>query len=65
MSHVFEEDGESVIKPCAEGLMTQRAAELISSAGIMPLGSMKGEDRIRLLRLQSIAIPPVALASPW
>jgi type VI secretion system protein ImpC len=63
--HVFEEAGESVVKPCAEVLMTQRAAEKIRNCGIMPLASMKGEDRIRLLRLQSIAIPPVALATRW
>jgi len=63
--HVFEEAGESVVKPCAEVLITQRAAEKISDAGIMPLASMKGEDRIRLLHLQSIAIPQVALASQW
>ena len=63
--HVFEEDGESVVKPCAECLMTQRAAERISSAGIMPVASMKGEGRVRLLRFQSVASPETPLVGRW
>lgn len=63
--HVFEEAGESGVKPCAEVLMTQRAAERISSSGIMPLASMKGEDRVRLLRIQSVASSEASLAGRW
>jgi type VI secretion system protein ImpC len=63
--HVFEKDGESVVKPCAEVLMTQRAAEKISNCGIMPLASMKGEDRVRLLRIQSVASTETPLRGRW
>jgi len=63
--HVFEEDGESVVKPCAEVLMTQRAAQKILSLGVTPLASMKGEDRVRLVQFQSIASPVAALAGRW
>lgn len=63
--HVFEEAGESGIKPCAEVLMTQRAAEAILSLGVTPLASMKGEDRVRLVQFQSMASPAAALAGRW
>lgn len=63
--HVYEDAGESVVKPCAEILLTQRAADRIASQGIMPLASMKGEDRVRLLHLQSIASPTLRLAGRW
>jgi len=63
--HVFEKDGESVVKPSAEVLMTQRAAEEISNCGIMPLASLKGEDRVRLLRVQSVASPETRLRGRW
>ena len=63
--HVFEEAGESVVKPCAEVLMTQRAAEKISNCGIMPLASIKGEDRIRLVRVQSVAPSGARLRGKW
>ena len=62
---VFEEAGESMVKPCAEVLMTQRAAETISSRGIMPLASMKGEDRVRLLGVHSVARPETSLVGRW
>ena len=45
--------------------MTQRAAEKISDAGIMPLASMKGEDRVRLLGVRSVASPAASLVGRW
>jgi type VI secretion system protein ImpC len=63
--HVFEEAGGSVVKPCAEVLMTQRAAEKVSEAGIMPLASMKGEDRVRLLGVHTVARPETSLVGRW
>jgi type VI secretion system protein ImpC len=63
--HVYEDAGESVVKPCAEILLTQRAADRISHCGIMPLATMKGEDRVRLLRFQSIASSEAGLAGRW
>src|SRR5208337_3099418 len=53
--HVYEENGESGLKPCAEALLTERTAERILEAGLMPLLSLKGKDRVRLMRFQSIA----------
>ena len=53
--HIFERNGESEIKPCAEVLLTVRAAKEIIDRGLMPLLSMKDSDTIRLGMFQSIA----------
>jgi type VI secretion system protein ImpC len=53
--HIYEQDGESQTKPCAETLLTVRAAEKIIDRGLMPLLSMKDSDTIRLGMCQSIA----------
>lgn len=63
--HVFEEEGESNIKPCAEALLTERAADRILETGLMPILSVRGRDTVRLVRFQSISSPVGALLGPW
>jgi len=63
--HVYERDGEQELKPCAEALLTEDAAEQILENGLMPLASLKGRDAVRLVRFQSIAAPLRALAGRW
>jgi type VI secretion system protein ImpC len=63
--HVYREDGESKVKPCAEVLMTEEQAEALLDNGIMPLVSYKDRDTARILRFQSIADPPAQLAGRW
>ncbi len=63
--HLYEEDGEKRLKPCAELLMTDDDAEDILDQGIMPLVSVKNQDVVRLLRFQSIASPPAPLSGRW
>jgi type VI secretion system protein ImpC len=63
--HVYKEDGESVAKPCAEVLLTEREAEFILNNGLMPLASIKSQDSVLLLRMQSIADPLAPLAGRW
>ncbi len=64
-AHVFKKDGESQVKPCAETLLTQEAAELLLARGLMPLASIKGADRVRVVRFQSVAEPAAPLAGRW
>ncbi len=61
----IDKDGEARLTPCAEVLLSQRAAEAILARGVMPLLSHRDLNAVRLLRLQSIADPPAALAGPW
>jgi type VI secretion system protein ImpC len=63
--HVYKEQGESLTKPCAEVMLTERAAEAIMEKGVMPLLSYKNQDMIRLARFQSLAEPPTHLYGRW
>jgi type VI secretion system protein ImpC len=64
-AHVYRRDGELHLKPCAEALLTEHAAEGILDQGLMPLLSVKGSDSVRLVRFQSIADPAAPLAGRW
>jgi type VI secretion system protein ImpC len=53
----FTQDGETVVKPCAEVWLTDRAGERILEQGLMPLLSIKGRGAVRLANVQSVAAP--------
>lgn len=63
--HVERVDGEPVPVPCAETLMSERAATRMMELGFMPLASMKDSDAVRLVRFQSVAEPLRGLAGRW
>ncbi len=63
--HVYRENDETNLKPCAEILMTERLADSLMEQGIMPLASLKEQDAILLVRFQSIADPAKALTGRW
>jgi type VI secretion system protein ImpC len=63
--HLYRRDGETVAKPCAEALLTDRVALRIMHAGLMPLLSQKNGDAVRLAGFQSIAEPASPLVGPW
>ena len=63
--HVYQHEGASELKPCAESWMTVDTANQIIDSGLMPLASIKGKDEVRLVRFQSIAHPIRALAARW
>jgi type VI secretion system protein ImpC len=62
---VRKEDGESRLLPCAEVYMGERAAGALLDLGLMPFLSRADRNAARLLRFQSLASPPAALAGPW
>ena len=51
--------------PSAEIWMTDRLAEIILAAGLMPLASVRHSDAIQLVRFQSIAHSSQPIAGPW
>ena len=63
--HVYRSGDERKATPCAEVVLTERAAGAILERGVMPLLSFKGRDTIRLARFQSLAEPPTRLAGRW
>ncbi|HSB71544.1 MAG TPA: type VI secretion system contractile sheath large subunit [Candidatus Methylomirabilis sp.] len=63
--HSYKSGEESKVTPCAEVVLTERAAEAILEKGIMPLLSFKGRDTVRLARFQSLTDPATRLAGRW
>jgi type VI secretion system protein ImpC len=63
--HVYTKDGESAYKPCAEVVLTMRAAERIMDRGVMPLLSVQSRDSARLAGSRAVADPPRPLAGRW
>jgi type VI secretion system protein ImpC len=47
-------DGETILHPCGEILLTDRAAEHLRRRGVTPVLSLKGQNAIRLPTLQSV-----------
>jgi type VI secretion system protein ImpC len=64
-AYTYDDDGERRLLPCAEVLIPERAAEAILDHGLMPVVSSRNRPAARLLRVQSLADPPAALAGPW
>lgn len=64
-THIFQEDGETKTKPCAEILMTETIFNNIIEEGIMPLISFKNTDKVQLGRFQSISSQSKSLAGRW
>ncbi|MEO7649608.1 MAG: type VI secretion system contractile sheath large subunit, partial [Bryobacteraceae bacterium] len=60
--HIYREDGESIMKPCGEMLLSEREAEYLLDQGIMPLASFKDRGSVLIYRFQSIADPAAPLS---
>lgn len=63
--HIYKAHDETIIKPCAEVMLSERAAENILDKGIMALASFQNQDSARLIRFQSLADPLAALSGRW
>lgn len=61
----YKEDGEVLLKACAEAFIPERIADEILGQGVMPLMSYKNRNAARVMRVQSISSPAAALAGPW
>jgi type VI secretion system protein ImpC len=58
-------DGEKLVKPCAEVLLTDRAAQAIQDLGVTALLSVQGQNAVRIRGVAAVAEPVAALAGPW
>jgi type VI secretion system protein ImpC len=64
-AHHYQEDGESLLQPCAELLLSESTMVAMLEQGLMPLVSYRNQNTAVLGRFQSIASPAAALAGPW
>ena len=62
--HLVREEGETSALPCAEVWLTERAADRMLDAGLMPFASRRDRDAAQLVRFQSIADPVTGLPTP-
>lgn len=64
--HHFKHNGESLMTPCAEAWLTERAAVAISNQGFVPVLSIKNSGAVRVGRINSLAADgaPLALRVP-
>lgn len=63
--HLYSADGGTEATPCAEMLMTDAVASELMDRGFIPVASVKERDAVRVVRFQSVADPPTALAGRW
>lgn len=63
--HVFQEEDETKMKPCAEILMTELSVQKMIDAGAIPFVSFKDTDKIRIASFQSIALTGGRLKGRW
>jgi type VI secretion system protein ImpC len=63
--HVYKEDGESKMTPCAEVWLSDTDYEGLLGRGLMPFFSIRGRDAVRLARFQSICTPAAVLRGRW
>jgi type VI secretion system protein ImpC len=64
-TYVYQRDGDFVAQPCAETIMTERAAKAIQDCGVMCLASIKDTDEVRLVRFQCSSKVVGPLNGPW
>lgn len=61
-SFSFERDGEKELQACAETHLSERAAQVILDAGLMPLLSHRNRHAVTVMGFQSIAEPAGGMA---
>ena len=64
-AYIIKQHGESMLQPCAEVCLSDKAMEKILNQGIMPFISHRSRNIARLARFQSVAEPLKTLAGPW
>lgn len=64
-AYILKQHDESLLQPCAEICLSDRAMERILNQGIMPFISHRSSNIMRLARFQSVAEPLKALSGPW
>jgi type VI secretion system protein ImpC len=64
-THFIDEDGEPTQLACAETFLTLRAAERMTEAGLIPILSVKGSDKVQIANFHSLAAGGADLEGRW
>ncbi len=63
--HVYQVEGETKYKPCAEIPMTEAGCQKMIDSGLIPLVSFRDSDRVRVASFQAIALSEVRIRGRW
>jgi type VI secretion system protein ImpC len=63
-AYAFTKDGERELQACAEHYLGEEGGNALLQAGLMPVLSHRHRNAVTVMRVQSIASPPAALARP-
>jgi len=63
--HYYNDEGETVSKPTAEIMLTEKGGEILNQSGLMSLWSVRNTDSIRSADYQSISENRQKLAGRW
>ncbi|MCW9047105.1 MAG: type VI secretion system contractile sheath large subunit [Gammaproteobacteria bacterium] len=63
--HYYDDEGETVNKPLAEIMLTEKGGEIMSENGLMPLWSVRNMDCIRSSDYRSIAENAETISGRW
>ena len=58
--HVYDDEGESIARPCTEALLSETGARRVRECGLTPLWAVRNQDAVQLPSLQSLAGQVVA-----
>jgi len=63
--HVYEEIGDSVVKPCAETALVLRAVERFAEAGVTAVLSVRDHDSVKIPSLVSLSKSQTGVTAAW
>ena len=63
--HFYDDEGETSNKPCAEILLTEKGGEQMVKHGVLPVWSVKNEDKIRIGPMISLHSEPQVIVGQW
>jgi type VI secretion system protein ImpC len=64
-TYYYDDDGETVMMPCAEIYLTEKGGKRLSSQGLIGIWSVKNQDAIASSDFHSIAGPSIPLKGRW
>ena len=63
--HIYQDDGESALKPCGEVELTPSAAEALAAVGLTVVYSVRQQGAVQIPHLRSLASNQETLAGAW
>ncbi|MEQ9410439.1 MAG: type VI secretion system contractile sheath large subunit [Fuerstiella sp.] len=63
--HLYSDDGESTLKPCAEAALILRAGNILGEAGLTVVHAVRGQDSALIPAVRALSATQERLAGLW